>query len=91
MEALLLVPRRLVSLLDLAYPVGSHRRPLLPLLALAESEGHFPVPSRPAYGVRSHPALLDFLLYLGVASLESDGDLRAPDVPLHHALLALVR
>ena len=90
MEALLLVPRRLVPLPYLGDLVGPHRRPLLPLLALAESEGQLPVPNRPSYGARSHPALLGFLLYLGVASLESEGDLCAPDVPLHHAVLALI-
>ena len=90
MEALFLVPRRLVSLPHLADPVGSHCRPLLSLLALAESESQLLVPSRPAYGVSSHLALVGFLLYLGVASLESDGDLCAPYVPLHHTLLALV-
>ena len=88
MEALFMVPRRLVSLPHLADPVGSHRRALLPLLALAESEGQLLVPSRPAYGVSSHLALLGFLLYIGVASLELDGDLCAPDVPLHHTMLA---
>jgi hypothetical protein len=38
-----------VSLPNLADPVGSNRCPLLPLLALAESEGQLFVPNRPTY------------------------------------------